>query len=168
MPRLYYDLETNIKNNKDYLFPPTLDKFIFELESGDILELESNGEDSLKYENGHLNGTWTGDIDYRLFKNDYSEYGDGEFISVADTAETFVKLLDNAKLIGFRFDEDALSEHGYADDFIPACTEACITMETSIINDTGIKIVEQPFTGLNLKDESTLLNERYNSPGLDS
>lgn len=127
MPRFYYDLQTNITKLNEGICPPCLDKAIFKTKDGTFLEVEGLGEDNFGLDNGVLSGVVKGDISYSHSVDLVNTIDGAEWIT-AD--ERFIELLDGAELIGYRIDEERLSEdHGYPDDFRVSASSFDVTIE---------------------------------------
>lgn len=137
MGKLYYDFETNITPNED-LFPPCPEHFVFLTADGNYLEIESQGEEDLEYNNGCVNGEWRYDVMYRRWDASFRENIGSEDFSPIDEDDLFQSLIGDpqTKLVGFRFGEDALTEHGYDTSFVPECTS--ISIKINFTNNDSI------------------------------
>jgi hypothetical protein len=127
MGNIDYSLKTNITVQKEGIFPTCLDHLIFQTADGSYLEVESQGRDEFTHNNGELVGQWQDHVMYRRLDACLDYIGDGDFSDI-DRDDCFYGLIMDpaTKMVGFRVDEESLSEHGYSDDFVPECSNASV------------------------------------------
>lgn len=155
MGNVDYSLKTNITVQKDDVFPTCLDHLNFQTADGNYLEVESQGRDEFTHKNGELSGQWQDHVMYRCLDAGLDYIGDGEFSDIDRDDRFYSMIMDPAtKLVGFRVDEESLTEHGYPDNFVPECNGANVWI--TFIHERGSGVHTPRFTADKLLTDGAL------------
>lgn len=92
---------------------------------------------------------------YRCLDAGLDYIGDGEFSDIDRDDHFYSLIMDPAtKLVGFRVDEESLTEHGYPDNFVPECS--CANVWITFIHERGSGVHTPRFTADKLLTDGAL------------